>query len=259
MTSTLHQLRRRPGGVATLQLTTDDAPHIGEQELTALERAVHEIQHDPSVRALVIEGGERHFCSGATLDTLTGPDAPAAIARLMGGFPRLLLSLDIPTLAMMTGHALGGGLMLGLWCDIAVLAEESLYGANFLALGFTPGMGSTVLLKEIFGAPLARDLLLTGRVVKGRELRAAGVPISHSIVPKAWVRARTYALADEMAMAPAAAMSLFRHHLAADRRALLDRAIAAELAMHTTVFARADTPALILDSYPTPTTEMERT
>lgn len=257
MTGRLYQLQRHEDGVASLQIATDDAPHIGEAALAALDDVVREIQLDPSVRALVLEGGERHFCSGATRETLLGADAPQAIARLMGGFPRLLLSLEIPTLALISGHALGGGLMLGLWCDVAVLAEESLYGANFLALGFTPGMGSTVLLEEIFGAPLARDMLLTGRVIKGRDLRAAGVPISHSIVPRAQTRDRTYALAAEMALAPPAAMSLFRTHLAAQRRAQFERAIAAELAMHNTVFAREDTSARILESYPATSDEME--
>ncbi|MGQ0842375.1 enoyl-CoA hydratase-related protein [Actinokineospora sp.] len=257
MTGKLYRLQRHAGGVAGLQIATDDAPHVGDAALDALGDAVAEIQRDPSVRALVLEGGDRHFCSGATRDTLMDADAPRAIARLMGGFPRLLLSLEIPTLALLSGHALGGGLMLGLWCDVATLAEESLYGANFLALGFTPGMGSTVLLEELFGAPLARDMLLTGRVLKGRDIKAAGVPISHAVVPRREARAHTYALAQDMALAPPTTMAVFRSHLAARRRAQLDRAIADELAMHTEVFAHAETRAHILESYPALSDETE--
>lgn len=251
-------LRRGDDGVATLQLVTDRAPHVGDAHLAALADAVERIRRDPGVRALVIEGGERHFCSGATRETLMGPDAPRAIARLMGGFPRQLLSLGIPTLAAMSGHALGGGLMIGLWCDVAVLAEESLYGANFVALGFTPGMGSTVLLDEVFGAPLARDLLLTGRAVKGREIRDAHVPLSHAVVPRAEVRRRVYGLAREMAQAPALATGLTRSHIAERRRARFEQAVAEELVMHTRVFARDETRLSIVENYPTGTEETEQ-
>ncbi|MCE7002124.1 polyketide synthase [Kibdelosporangium philippinense] len=252
MTVALYGLDRTVDGVATLRITTDETPHVGDAALTALADAVDVIKGDPSIRALVLEGGEQHFCSGATRDTLLGADAPRVIARLMGGLPRLLLSLEIPTLAMMTGHAIGGGLMLGLWCDVAVLAMESLYGANFLALGFTPGMGSTVLLEEVFGTPLARDLLLTGRMIKGREIREARVPLSHAVVPRREVRDHTYALASEMAQAPRAAMALVKRHISTRRRALLERAIEIEFAMHTAVFSHPETRTSIDESYPTP-------
>ncbi|WP_037273481.1 polyketide synthase [Kibdelosporangium aridum] len=252
MTSALYGLEQTADGVATLRITTDETPHVGEAALTALTNAVDVIKRDPSIRALVLEGGEQHFCSGATRDMLLDADAPQAIARLMGGFPRLLLSLEIPTLAMMTGHAVGGGLMLGLWCDVAVLANESLYGANFLALGFTPGMGSTVLLEEVFGVPLARDLLLTGRMVKGREIREAGIPLSHAVAPRSDVRDRTYALASEMAQAPRTAMGLLKGQITTRRRAQLERAIADELAMHTAVFGHPETRTRIDESYPAP-------
>lgn len=256
MTGTRYRLRHHSGGVASLQLATDDEPHVGDEALAALADVVAEIGADATVRALVLEGGDRHFCSGATRDTLMDPDAPQAIARLMGGFPRLLLDLPVPTLALLSGHALGGGLMLGLWCDVATLAEESLYGANFLSLGFTPGMGSTTRLAELFGAPLARDLLLTGRMIKGREIRAAAVPISHAVVPRAHARARTYELAQSMAAASPPAMRIYRAHLAGRDRARLNLALADELAMHGEVFAHPDTRAHILDSYPVPAEEI---
>jgi polyketide biosynthesis enoyl-CoA hydratase PksI len=118
-------------------------------------------------------------------------------------------------------------------------------------------MGSTVRLAELFGAPLARELLLTGRTVKGREIRAAGVPISHAVVPRAQARARTYALARDMAAVSPNAMRVFRAHLAARDGARLDRALTDELAMHAEVFAHPDTRANILDSYPAPAEENE--
>lgn len=239
-------------GVVALTITTDEEPHVDLLTVALLDAAADMIRADTGIRALVIEGGTRHFCSGAPQATLQKPDAPAAIAELMGGLPRALLRIPVPTLAAMAGHALGGGLMLGLWCDLQLLAEESLYGANFLALGFTPGMGATVLLDELLGAPLAADLLWTGRTVKGRDLKAAGVPLSHAIVPRADVVSAAYAKAAEIARAPREALSLFKEHVAARRRAQLQAALAHELAMHTAIFAHPETRARIAENYPAP-------
>ena len=244
--------------VASLVIATDEAPYLDETTIDRLEAAAREIESDGSIRALVLEGGRRHFSSGGTRELLLREDAASAIGDLMGRLPRALLSIPVPTLAAMAGHALGGGLMIGLWCDLAFLGEASLYGANFLALGFTPGMGASVLLEELLGAPLARDMLLTGRTLKGRELRASCVPLSYAIGPSADVRARTFARAEEIADAPRATLSLYKRHLAAKRRLLLDRALSEELEMHGAVFADPATHARILERYPTAFAESSR-
>jgi polyketide biosynthesis enoyl-CoA hydratase PksI len=248
--SHIPRLVRAADGIASLQIATDAEPHVGLETISALQAAADEIRSDPSVRALVIEGGVSHFCSGATRETLLSPDAAEVIARLVSGLPRALLSMPVPTLAAMGGHAIGGGFMLGLWCDLALLGEESLYGANFLQLGFTPGMGASVLLDELLGVPLATDLLLTGRIVKGRDLKAAGVPLSHAVMPRSEVRLRTFAKAQEVASTSRSAALLFKHHLAARKTALFEQALASELAMHRTIFADPETRARIAESYP---------
>jgi polyketide biosynthesis enoyl-CoA hydratase PksI len=157
----------------------------------------------------------------------------------------------VPTVAAMAGHAIGGGFMLGLWCESAVLAEESLYGVNFMALGFTPGMGATSLLEEAVGAPLARELLFTGRIIKGRELKAAGGPLAYAVVPRAEVRARALSIAREMAAVPRGALLLLKLRLAARRSVLLEAATKEEHMLQEVLFAREETRLQIAERYGT--------
>jgi enoyl-CoA hydratase/carnithine racemase len=150
----------------------------------------------------------------------------------------------------MAGHAIGGGLVLGLWCDVAVLAEESLYGANFMALGFTPGMGATAVMEEALGAPLSRELLLTGRLMKGREIRAAGAPVASHVVPRDAVLDRARSLARELADVPRAALVLLKQSLATQRRERLERALREEHGNHMQLFTREETRGEIAQRYP---------
>jgi polyketide biosynthesis enoyl-CoA hydratase PksI len=236
-------IRALGGGVVALGLATDERPHVGAAEVDALAAAVAAIAADETVRAVVVEGGARRFCLGATRETLTAPDAAARLAHLTHELPRLLLAIPVPAVAAMAGHAVGGGFALGLWCDVALVGEESLYGANFATLGFTPGMGSTVVVEEAVGAPRARELLFTGRLVKGRDL--APLPAW----PRAEVVARARALAAEIAAAPREVLAMTKASLAARRRARLEAVLVEEKAMHDRLFSDEETRRRVAEAY----------
>ncbi len=236
-------------GVATLRIASDEAPHVDEADLARLEDEASALAADPAVRVVVLVGGERTFCMGAAQQTLTAEDAPARIARLMRGFPKLVLDLPVPVIAAMSGHAVGGGFAVGLWCDVAFLAEESLYGANFVALGMTPGMGTTALMAEAFGAPLARELLFSGRLVKGRDLLEERVPLSRYVAPRAQVLSRAQALAREIAVSPRSVLSALKRMLARRRTERNAPILDEEQAAHAALFADPETRRRIAENY----------
>ena len=233
-------------GVASVRISTDGDPYARPDDLPALRDLVAELDGS-DVRALLIEGG-RHFCAGAERQTLLDPDAADRIGDWVSEAARLLLAIPVPTVAVMAGHALGGGFAFGLWCDRAVLARESLYGAGFVALGFTPGMGATAVLPEVLGPPVARDLLLTGRTLTGAELSDL-VP-SLSVVPRDEVRERALSLAEDLAGPPIAAVRLLKSVLAEARRERLEVALATERRMHRAIFANPETRAHIAGRMP---------
>jgi enoyl-CoA hydratase/carnithine racemase len=242
-------IRDLDAGIAILQVATDENPYLGAWFAPALVEAVQHLCARKDLQVVILEGGTRYFSAGASREALTSGEDATRILAYVPELPRQLLTIPVPTIAAMTGHAIGGGLMLGLWCDLTLWAGESLYGANFMDLGFTPGMGSTVVLEEVMVAALARELLYTGRCMKGHELKAAGVPFTHAILPRAQVSPRALALAQEIAEKPQAALRLLRQTLSARRRARLEQAILAETAMHQDVFAREETVQEITERY----------
>lgn len=218
-------------GIVSLPIATDHDRYLDEAWLHSFSAALEALGEDESVRVVILEGGGRYFCAGASRDSLLASVAGAwtYAARI----PHLLLDLPIPIVAAMAGHAIGGGLVLGLWCDGLVMSAESLYGANFMALGFPPGMGATFAVPEAFGASLGRELLWSGRLMTGREIRDACCPLSHAVHSRAEVFRRALALGREMAETPPDSARLFKRQLAVGRRARLGEALAAEEAGHT--------------------------
>lgn len=246
MTSVPWEPALSPNGVARVRIVTDEEPWLRADFLDRWSALAARVADDEAVRVVVLEGGERHFCSGAPRDALLAVDADRSVSDYAARLPEALVSFPLPTVAAMAGHAIGGGLLIGLWCDVAFFAEESLYGANFMALGFTPGMGSTVALEAAFGGPLAREMLYTGRLLKGREL--AG-PSARYVVPRALVVERAAALAGEIAEAPRPALVELKRMLAETRRADLGGAVARERESHRRLFAMEGTARAIVERY----------
>lgn len=249
MTSALWTPEILPSGVARVRVASDDEPWLGPDFLDRWDGLAQQVADDPRVRAVVVEGGERHFCSGAPRAALLAPDADRAVSDYAARLPARLLEFPLPTVAAMAGHAVGGGLLVGLWCDVAFLAEESLYGANFMALGFTPGMGSTIALEAAFGGSLAREMLYTGRLLKGRDL---GGPLARYVAPRAQVVSRAVVLAQEVATAPRAALVELKRALAEVRRAAAGPAVEREREAHRRLFAQPETARAIEERYPEP-------
>jgi enoyl-CoA hydratase/carnithine racemase len=235
--------------MVSVQLTADHARHFDPELVSRLQALCAAAQADRSMRVMLLCGGEQYFSAGASEEALLAAEVEVALLAYVREVPRLLLQLPIPTIAVMRGHAIGGGLVLGLWCDFAVLAEESLYGANFMALGLTPGMGATALLEDAFGGPLAREMLFTGRLLKGRELRGRAVPLAHAIVPAADVWTWALALAGDLASATRESLELLKDTLVVRRRAQLELALGLEQQMHTRLFAKRGTKEQIAERY----------
>lgn len=236
-------------GVVSLCIATDAERHLETELVDPFVAALARLGANSSVRAVILEGGAQYFSAGASrgalLESVTVAKSHAA------RMPHALLALPVPVVAAMAGHAIGGGLLLGLWCDVPVLAAESLYGANFMALGFTPGMGAAYAVPEAFGAPLGRELLWTGRLMTGREIRDACCPLSHAVLPRSEVYGRALAVARDMAGTPRGAAALLKEHLAAGRRASLDGALKAEQDGHARLLADSDTRREVARRYPT--------
>jgi enoyl-CoA hydratase/carnithine racemase len=199
----LYAVRER---VAEITLNRPDNRNAMTPELlAAFVEAVAHVRADPELRCLIVTGRGTSFCAGADFRARGGApgDAPfrAPHERSYDTYaPFLSLTeLEIPSVAAMQGHAIGGGLGLGIVCDLRVAARGAKYGANFVRLGLHPGMASTYLLPRLMGVPNAVELLLTGRLIDGEEALRRG--LVHYALPADDVLAKARELAAEIAAA----------------------------------------------------------
>lgn len=223
-------------GVLTFRLNDRETKNALTPALEVAVRAMTAAAvDDPAVRVIVIAGDERVFCSGGTREELDAfARDPAKLSELKP-VTYDLVRCPLPTIAAMAGSAVGAGFMLGLACDIQVMAEEARYGANFMDLGFTPGYGATALLEDRFPS-VAAELMLTAEYRKGREFTRLG---ANHVVPAADVENKARDLAARIAEKPRQALIALKRFLAADRAARMETARAREYAMHMLSFSDA--------------------
>ncbi len=232
-----------PGPAVAL---TSPAPHVAQitmqdragkntlgEELTAgLAEAFATVASDQDVRVVVLTGYGPYFCTGGRLESLLAIQAgeETFLGRGEHGVYTLPLDCPVPVVAAMQGHAIGGGLSLGLFADVILLGRESVYAASFMKYGFTPGYGSTLIFPEKLGLALASDLLLTAEPRRGAELQAMGVPFE--VLPRDAVLPRALEVAALIAEKPRVSLELLKRHLVRGLRERLAVTIRAELAMH---------------------------
>jgi enoyl-CoA hydratase/carnithine racemase len=164
-------------GVITLD-RPDNRNSMTPELLDAFSAASAAARADASIRAVVVTGTGSCFSSGAdfksTLQRDTG-EAPHERSYAMYVPFLSLLDIEVPVIGALNGHAVGGGFGLALVCDIRIGAIDAKYGANFVKLGLAPGMSISYLLPRLVGMAKANELLLTGRLVDGREAEALGI------------------------------------------------------------------------------------
>ncbi|WP_255642323.1 enoyl-CoA hydratase/isomerase family protein [Mycobacterium sp. WUMAC-067] len=143
-------------------------------------------------RVAILTGAGRGFCAGADLSgtgqpwTQNKPTTPAfkvtydAQVRLANLYTRIY-ELDIPVIAAVNGVAVGGGLAFTLVSDIRVASDQARFGSVFIKAGFSSmDMGTSYLLPKIVGAGVARELMLTGRIIDAAE--AHRIKLVHEVV-----------------------------------------------------------------------------
>ena len=164
-------------GVITLD-RPDNRNSMTPELLDAFAVASAQARADASIRCLVVTGTGACFSSGAdfksTLQRDTG-EAPHERSYAMYVPFLSLLDIDVPVIGAHNGHTVGGGFGLALVCDLRVGAIDAKYGANFVKLGLAPGMSISYLLPRLIGMAKASEMLLTGRLVDGREAEALGI------------------------------------------------------------------------------------
>lgn len=166
-------------GVATITVNRPKVLNaLNHLTLSELARAFDAVRDDAGVRALVITGsGDKAFVAGADINELAKMQAMEAKSKAFFGqqvFARLE-RLGKPSVAMINGFALGGGLELALACTLRTAAKSARMGLPEVSLGIIPGYGGTQRLARIAGPGVAREWVLTGDMFNAEEAHRVGV------------------------------------------------------------------------------------
>jgi enoyl-CoA hydratase/carnithine racemase len=178
------RVERPSPGVVLLTLANPAQRNAMSPPMTeAWESTIGELAGDRDVRVVVVTGEGSAFCSGGDPRWVAGePDAPVHRLRdRMLGFYRSWLSvrqLEVPTIAAINGPAVGAGLCLALACDIRYASASARMSVPFVRLGMHAGMGASYTLPHVVGEANARELLLTGRMVRAEEALRIGLVTS---------------------------------------------------------------------------------
>lgn len=194
-------LTRIDKGVGLITLNRPQALNALSAELTReLAQAVDAMEADDTVAAIVLTGSDRAFAAGADIKEIKDKTFVDVFSgQFITRHWERIAQARKPTIAAVSGHAIGGGCELALMCDIIVAAENARFSLPETRIGIIPGAGGTQRLTRAVGKALAMDMILTGRVLSAEEARAAGLVAR--VVPDGQVVAVALDMASQIATA----------------------------------------------------------
>jgi 2-(1,2-epoxy-1,2-dihydrophenyl)acetyl-CoA isomerase len=237
-----YQTIRAETSDAVLTITLDRPDSLNalnaamRRELTAAFRAAG---RDPAVRAVVLTGAGRGFCSGADL---RGGDAEREFRRVVSAEYNPLIAamraLPLPVIAAVNGVAAGAGVSLALACDLVYAATDARFILAFIRIGLVPDSGATRAVVRALGRHRAAELILTGEPLSAPDAAAAG--LINGVVSGADLASHVAGIAGRLASGPTRAIGYAKRLVERAEEAPLDEMLAAEAAFQELAGRTAD-------------------
>jgi 2-(1,2-epoxy-1,2-dihydrophenyl)acetyl-CoA isomerase len=189
-------------GVATLTLNRPDSLNALNADMRReLLAAFKSLGRDDGIRAVIVTGEGRGFCSGADLRGSAGERAfREVLEREYNPLVRAIRDLPKPVIAAVNGVAAGAGVSLAVACDLVYAAEDARFIQAFVKIGLVPDSGSTRTLVRTLGRHRAAQLIFSGEPLSAAEAYAGGLVTE--VLPSAELMAAAGAAALRLAAAP---------------------------------------------------------
>ena len=188
---------------------------IDRQMVDELHTVCSMLEANP--RIAIIAGGDGIFAAGADIAQLRERRRDDALAGINSGLFDRIQRLPMPTIALIDGHALGGGAELAYACDFRIGSDRARIGNPETQLGILAAAGASWRLVELVGEPLAKEILLASRVLKADE--ALAVRLLNQVVPVDELDDAGHAWADRIASNAPLAVRLTKRTIHAPRAA----------------------------------------
>ena len=227
-------------GVATILLQRPPMNALCLQMQREIKDAAEEISARSDVGAVVLYGGPKVFAAGADIKEMSGmtyQDMLRASVGLQDAFTAVA-RIPQPTIAAVTGYALGGGCELALCCDLRIAADDARLGQPEILLGIIPGAGGTQRLPRLVGVSRAKELVFTGRHVDAAE--ALSIGLVNRVVPSDEVHSSAVELAQRLAKGPALALRAAKEAIDRGLDTDLDTGLDIERVRFASLFATDD-------------------
>jgi enoyl-CoA hydratase/carnithine racemase len=165
------------GGIGTIRLDRPPMNALDGAVQEGIRAAAKEAESRRDVAAVVVYGGPKVFAAGADIKEMQRMSYTDMVdrSRELQASLTAVAQIGKPTVAAITGYALGGGCELALACDFRVCGDNAKLGQPEILLGIIPGAGGTQRLPRLVGVAKAKDLIYTGRFVDGAEALAIGL------------------------------------------------------------------------------------
>jgi enoyl-CoA hydratase/carnithine racemase len=231
------------GAVRHLVLNRPEKRNALNGELIrALGAAIEQAAADDGVRVVILRGEGAMFSAGMDLGDLRelseDPSGLRAYRRPLLQWWNLLEEMPKPTIAAIHGAALGGAFELSLACDFRTMAEDAVAGIMEVRLGLLPDVGGCSRLPAMVGLGNAKELIMTGKVIDGREAHRIG--FANRIAPADGLDEATDGLANELLACAPRAVGLAKRILDASAKPALAVTLEQEVAAQETLAASED-------------------
>lgn len=187
-------------GIATVTLDRPEKMNaLSEEMYLELTRIFAELQTDDSVRAVIVTGAGKAFCSGSDVGGMHNVDMISARERMKRRHRMIqnLVNLEKPVIAAVNGASVGIGFSIALACDLVIASENAKFSQIFKKIGLVPDGGSIFFLVQHLGIARAKELVYTARMLPAQEAHEWGIVTK--VVPPEELAAAAEGLARELA------------------------------------------------------------
>lgn len=165
------------GPVGIITLNRPEALNALNRQLTSeLSAAAAAFDADPDIAVIVVTGSDRAFAAGADIKELKDKTfAEVYEEQLITASWEGIAAVHKPTIAAVSGHAIGGGAEIAMMCDIIIASDTARFALPETMIGIIPGAGGTQRLTRIVGKAVAMDMILSGRALTAAEALSMGL------------------------------------------------------------------------------------